>query len=90
MATVSSNHSYDGVQQMNGDSWLFYYGVSPGNINSLPIGAEFEIVYTFRWKLVQFRVGESYQSNPNIYVESKRSLEQDEIKHFAALVAGLK
>jgi hypothetical protein len=87
MASAYINQPYDGVQRMNGDSWLFYYGAKPGYIDSLSIGAAFSIVYTFRWRVVQFRVAEGYPGRPNIYVESTRPLEPDEIAYFEALVA---
>ena len=90
MTSAFIETAHDGVQHLRGNDYLFYYGVKPAEVHLLRIGAEFSVVYTWRWKVVQYQVLANGPGLPNAFVVVKeRPLQPDEIEYFKALVAEL-
>ncbi len=90
MVPVYIGTAPDGVQHRGSGSRMFYFGVKPYEVHLLPVGAEFSIVYTFRWKVVVYRILTNESGQRNMFaVVRQRPLKPDEIAYFEGIMAGV-
>ncbi|MBA3870628.1 MAG: hypothetical protein H0X30_15920 [Anaerolineae bacterium] len=70
------------------ESFVFYYGVKASNINQLPGGFTFSVVYSpvdpWGWEFVRYQV---FSHVNGIVVLERRILNSEEIAYFELLIA---
>jgi hypothetical protein len=73
------------------DAAIFYYGVEPTNISTLPGNSSFGVVYSpteqWGWEYVRYQV---FSSGNGVFISERRILQEDEIAYFKTLIDALK
>lgn len=74
-----------------GEATIFYYGVEPSKISSLPGNFIFSVAYTptegWGWEFVRYQV---FATGNGVFISERRSLEADEIAYLQTLIAALR
>ena len=73
------------------DATIFYYGVEPTNISTLPGNSTFGVAYSptqyWGWEFVRYQV---FASGNGVFISERRVLEAGEIAYLQTLIAALK
>ncbi len=73
------------------DAAIFYYGVDPSNISTLPGNSTFDVAYSptgqWGWEIVRYQV---FDTGNGVFISERRNLESDEIAYLQTLITALK
>jgi hypothetical protein len=73
------------------DATIFYYGVEPANIGTLPGNSTFGVAYSptehWGWEYVCYQV---FASGNGVFISERRTLKEDEVAYLRTLIAAFK